>query len=204
MIMKYNFESIGNFELTQPIMRACDPRQGEDGAAIFLSDCKLGTWEASVARVNDPCWGHYVAALAVRHIDGPSLSKFKKINLNLWGSIWDKIKVFVTKITTGIELYPDDLYVASGQAGFFDEAFCWDDNVCKDIGKDVSWDLLCWEISNGEGSCGVIPYGVVSESGVESESGYLLYYMVKDHQVVAAMIKFVEDKSNPSGIELCE
>lgn len=55
MIMKYNFESIGNFELTQPIMRACDPRQGEDGAAIFLSDCKLGTWEASVARVNDPC-----------------------------------------------------------------------------------------------------------------------------------------------------
>ena len=84
--------------------------------------------------------------------------------------------------------------VDSGQCGFFDDLFYGDDDVCKNMEITVDygspWYNMCCDTTLSEEKCGVVPYGAVSSSGV-GDGAYGLYYMLKDGQVVAAMLQFM-------------
>lgn len=178
---KYLFEDIGSFELTQPNMRVSDPCYDKNvWCSLVLHKCRPGTWNAAAAKVDSPTWGTRVAALAVCHSDFPSLTKFEKI-----GTILPDGVVKIRK-TAGVD---------SGQCGFFDESFYRDNDICKDMDLSVDygepWYNLCCETTLDGKMCGIIPHGAVSRSGV-GDGAYPLYYIIKDRQVVAAMLQFME------------
>ena len=184
--MSYCFEEIGTFELTQPILRVSDPCYNKDvWCSLVLPNAKVGTWEAAVSYVDSDSWGHRVAALAVRHAHGPFFENFANPeNLPVLGG-YPKNNIHLNNSLAGVD---------SGQCGFFDDLFYGDDDVCKNMEITVDygspWYNMCCDTTLSEEKCGVVPYGAVSSSGV-GDGAYGLYYMLKDGQVVAAMLQFM-------------
>lgn len=183
----YCFEDIGSFDLTQPDMRVSDPCYKKDiWCSLTLPNCKTGTWDAAVAHVDSDSWGHRVAALAVRHTNGPSFMQFMNT---------ENLPAHPCHPRAGIKMFDADAGVDSGQCGFFDNRFYGDDAVCKNMALTADygnpWYNMCCDATSDDDKCGIVPYGVVSCSGV-GDGGYPLYYIEKDGQVVAAMLQFME------------
>lgn len=182
MSKKFTFESIGSFELTQPNMRVSDPCFNKDvWCSRVLPNCQPGTWEAAIAHIDSNFWGHRVGALVVRHTDGPAFKRFESVRFD--------------RVPKGIEIFPDDAGVDSGQCGFFDDAFFRDDKDCEGIETTVDygspWYNVCCDITLSEEMGGIIPHGAVSSSGA-GDGGYPIYYIEKDGQVAAAMLQFLD------------
>lgn len=183
----YLFEDIGSFDLTQPIMRVSDPCYEKDvWCSLTLPNCKTGTWVAAVAYVDSDSWGRRVAALTVRHADGPSSMRFMDTG---------RLPSRPNRPMYDIKMFNEEAGVDSGQCGFFDDKFFGDDDVCKNMTLIADygnpWYNMCCDATSDGNKCGIVPYGAVSCSGV-GDGGYPLFYIEKDGRVVAAMLQFIE------------
>ncbi len=177
---------LGDFELTQPIMRVSDPCYDRDVWCCGTIDkCKIGTWEAGVLYSDEGAWGQRVAIIAVRHKDsGPAFTSvrnraiYSMSNYNGWSN---------QSFEVGVD---------SGQAGFYDEKFYQDDTVFEEFPEaehqyGEAWYSHICDITLARMQAGVIPYGAVSSSGY-GDGGYDCYaHRGKDGEADFAFIVFI-------------
>lgn len=177
------FEPIGEFTLTQPVLRVSDPCYEKDcWAGDVLKDCLTGIWEAAVDYDNS--WGKRVSMLAIRHESGPQFSVFSNPRRD--------IQVEDTSLIAGVD---------SGQCGFFDETYYRDDKVCEganDPSPDRGsygepWYTLCCHITLSEDQAGTIPYGAVSSSGYGDGSYEVFVTRDRSGYINGAAIMFIDD-----------
>lgn len=178
--------TLGDFELTSPIMRVSDPCYDRDvWCCGTFGKCKLGTWEAGVLKSDEGPWGVRCAVLVVRHKDtGPD---FDAIRLPQ-----------VYRMTRGWLKQPMEVGVDSGQAGFFDEAFYQDNSIFKDMPVpehdygDLWYNHAC-DITLSKMHAGVMPYGAVSSSGY-GDGGYDCYtHENSDGEIDFAFVIFIDE-----------
>jgi hypothetical protein len=154
---------LGSFELTGPVMRISDPcYDREVWCCGTVDNCRVGTWEAAVLKMDEGDWGVRNAVLAVRYKDGgPKFNAINRAVCNGTGA-WHEC--------------PFEVGVDSGQAGFFDELHYQDNSVVEkmngpehDFGD--AWYSHCCDITITRTGAGVMPYGAVSSSGY-GDGGY--------------------------------
>ena len=86
--------------------------------------------------------------------------------------------------------------VDSGQAGVFDAKYFEDDKLARQyqvedpICPDQPWYSLCCDRTLGETGAGIIPYGVVSSSGL-GDGSYSYYTNTVDGKTVGVQIVFM-------------
>ncbi len=126
-----------------------------------IDNVKNGKWEADIANSNEGDWGDRISHLWVFNVEAvinnPSIKR--------------EIETF-----KGHTL-PFSFGVDSGQFGFFDHANYRNDESAKDLkkfnfegdfdreGEGDKWYRACADLTLGEDSWGVIPFGAVSSSG---------------------------------------
>lgn len=147
----YKTHPIGEFRIESGKVLITDPcyyheeHSGQDGVSA-----KKGSWKAYVLEVNDEDWGNRITLLYAHH------ENFRNAKLGQAG--WLQLEY-----GTGVD---------SGQAGFFDLQYFNDaeqitaplDNPLT--GKNLWYDYCCHQTLDTEIGAGVIPFGVVSSSGL--------------------------------------
>lgn len=192
--MTHEFEWVGDFQLTQPIIRVSDPGYVKDCEYSYtIEHCLPGKWEAAVVRRDTSM--HQVAMLAVRCIEFGCGTQFNTAYGNLFTS-------------DCVEEADFDVDVDSGLCGVFDDNFYADDNVCGEVSEEAKYDhtygapwySMCCETCSASERAGTIPYGAVSNSGA-GDGCYPVYYTRnRDGYIHSIAILFVEkDEWNGEG-----
>lgn len=125
-----------------------------------IENVKNGKWEAGIATSDEGSWGERVSHLWV---------------YNLEAAIKDPTIVRRIEMYGGTKL-PFSGGVDSGQFGFFDFAHYRNDESAKDLAKHNfgdgfdqesgdQWYRACCELTLGDDSFGVLPFGAVSSTG---------------------------------------
>lgn len=173
--MKLEQIKIGEFEVTGDVLTVSDPCY-EPGTWCMghILDVKPGMWEAHIGMCHDKRWGNRVAYLAAYHKNCPD-------------------KKLLTEYSA-----PFEVGVDSGQAGIFDRAHYQDASVVAPLpdpidNTDPWYSACCHQTLETEHRAGVIPYGVVSRSGM-GDGGYSCYFYAtgegQDFTVWGVMIDF--------------
>jgi hypothetical protein len=163
----------------------------------------LGTFEVKSGRllVTDPCYkiGTWCQGTLESVRNGTWHACVERQNLNDWGIRNWKIRIthsdFLNKkpdVATDI-----DVGVDSGQAGFFDRAEYPKGNPDTNPLFQAFYDKIC-KITWGDfdqsdddfPNAGILPFGVVSSSGV-GDGGYKCYTSRVNNEIVAAEIRFL-------------
>lgn len=181
------FTVIGDFDLTQPVMRVTDPcYDREVWCCGTIDQCKVGTWEAGVFYNDVDDWDRRVSIIAIRHKDsGPAFTDI--INR----------KAYSLHSNTCWQFQPFEVGVDSGQAGFFDEKFYQDDGVFENYPEPEHqfgerWYSHVCDITLSQIQGGVIPYGAVSSSGFGDGSYDCCTHEAASGEVDFAYITFIE------------
>jgi len=160
--MKLEHIKIGEFEVTGNVLTVSDPCY-EPGTwcAGEIPDAKPGIWEAHIGIRHDKKWGDRVAYLAACRKECPN----KKL-----------LAEYPAPFEVGVD---------SGQAGIFDRAHYQDASVVtpvpNPISKEYPWySACCHQTLKTEHQAGVIPYGVVSSSGM-GDGGYTCRLYASGH-----------------------
>ena len=107
------FEPIGKFELTKPVLRVSDPCYEKDiWCSYVLDHCRIGTWEAAVFYYDGGILGRRPARLVIRYNSGPMFDAFENSGL---------YDINEAPFVAGVD---------SGQCGFFADDFYPDDSIC--------------------------------------------------------------------------
>lgn len=177
---------LGSFELAGPVMRVTDPCYSRDvWCSGTVPNCKVGTWESAILKIDEGDFGERVAVLAVRYADGgPRFTAINRAICNGTGA-WDECPISVV--------------VDSGQAGFFDELHYQDQSVFADSPVAMhnygdSWYNHCCDVTLSRMGAGVIPYGVVSGSGYGDGCYYAVRHKAKDGQIDFLFLVFIENE----------
>lgn len=154
------------FQVESGKIRISDPCYGRDvWCTAVIENCASGQWDAAIVEKNG-----IVTRLVIKH---SSLAKFpplrtlqvKPNGIVCWRKPWEEIDAAI-----GVD---------AGMCGFFDDA------------KYVGWaDFadFCYRISAG--GVGVLPYGVVSQSGYGDGCYCAFKQTNKEGQVVALALLF--------------
>jgi hypothetical protein len=158
-------------------IRVSDPCYDRDTWCNFSIKAKKGEWNAFVELKDLGSWGERVGSIVAEHSKPGKLSKPKTQ-------------------TIGVD---------SGQAGIFDDKYFKDDSSIEDVKRihsnsiceDEPWYSICCDRTLSKNQWGVIPFGVVSSSGVGDGCYEVTYYTNKKGEAVRIEILFLCD-------ELCD
>ena len=171
---------LGTFELESGELIVSDPCYHSDSELSSLhgrlSHAKNGRWQARVKKAVAGDWGNRCIELIINHE-----TSYADI------SSWNKTEALI-----GVD---------SGQTGFFDvQHFGESADVPKgfEAEKDLIdptdlWYSLCCRQTLSELGAGVVPFGVVSSSGL-GDGGYELYSHEVNGKTVAARLVFISNE----------
>lgn len=183
------YTKLGRFALTGAEMRISDPCYDQGTwCAGTVKHCKPGTWDAARVLMKDE--PGRTGMLCVKHSSVKGWRLFDGITVDE-----EYIHYDANWINTGIKVGVD-----SGQCGFYDEAHYQDESCLKeeDITYDFSgwddaslWYRTCCQLTLTEPGAGVLPYGVVSDSGY-GDGCYDAYLHIRNGEVDALALVFGE------------
>lgn len=163
------YTKVGQFTLEQSVMRASDPCYDKTvWCCGTVPDCLTGTWDAAVVYVNYDGWGTRVSLLIAKHASLPSFSICDDVRV-------DDEYVHFGRKWTRCEF---EVGVDSAQAGLFDDSKYQDQKQLNEMPApkahfgDDRWYNQCRDLTMSDMQAGVLPFGVVSSSGV-GDGGYI-------------------------------
>lgn len=153
-----------------------------------IDNVKNGKWIAGVATSDEGSWGERISRLWI---------------YNHEAAINDRLIIHEIENYNGSEL-PFSAGVDSGQFGFFDFNHYRNDESAKDLkkygfGDDFDresgdqWYRACCELTLGNESFGVLPFGVVSSSGFGDGSYLVKGIKNSEGLYVAFCVEFISD-----------
>ena len=182
----YIWEFLGEFVNKEGKILVCDPCHDYPGFANLVPRIKEGVWRAykkvasPAVQEEIPVLGSRVCALRIHH--------------EVWGDV---------EVGESGEL-PFAVVVDSGQAGFFGVSTYQDDSVVdKDFEfvETAGWDeeeygrwyLMCAEATLSKARAGIVPYGVVGETGF-GDGSYSVKYSCEagTEEVIALEIEYIQ------------
>jgi hypothetical protein len=177
------------FEVVSGELVISDPCYSEETWCQGVVKAKNGKWYPNAETVNMEGWGNRVVTLVAGHEE-------------FWSYMSDDYKEdFIPPVW---EKLPFSVGVDSGQAGIFDFSHYRDDSVVKEayrltkthIGQDREgsggdWYGMCCDRTLSFYKWGLIPYGVVSSSGL-GDGMYSAFAVKNDEgEVIAVKIIFI-------------
>lgn len=161
---------LGQFEIKSGKILLTDPcYYHETYTAEDSLQVEKGIWKAYAIEVFDESWGNRITLLYAHHENHPQAA----LNQPGWKTL---------EYGTGVD---------SGQAGFFDLTYFNDANQIKEplknplTGKNLWYDYCCHQTLDKDVGAGIIPFGVVSSSGLGD--GYYPAYGQKDEDSFIAL-----------------
>jgi hypothetical protein len=174
--MQAKTKLLGDFQIESGRVFVSDPCYDLDTeCAKIIENVKNGNWGARIETVK--VWGERVSKLMCFHesIGSPRNLLFKIVS--------------------------KDIGVDSGQAGVFDIGHFKRDSdtdgfvrESKDIiCENEPWYSMCCDKTLSKNMAGIIPFGVVSSSGL-GDGAYVCEVAKRDNEVVAIQVTFLEDE----------
>ncbi len=167
-----NFENkSGEFIISDPCYKLGDKGQ------IRLENVETGIWDGYVEKIEHKLFGNRVAILfCINRKFIKSSNEFEKFN-------W--------------QMHDSKIYVDSGQAGIF-EAIHYQDESIIDVEpifecNHSKWYRTCCDKTMSDIRAGILPYGIVSSSGLGDGNYSVSFVRNSLGKIVAIKIDFVDD-----------
>ena len=173
----------------------------------YLGDFQI---ESGMVFVSDPCYelDTECAKLVENVKNGKWIAEIE--TKKVWGERVSKLRCYHVSVKHGDriewETVSADIGVDSGQAGVFDYDHFKKDSDAEGlireskkeiICKDEPWYSMCCDRTLNESGAGVIPFGVVSSSGL-GDGTYICEVAKEDDVVVAIQVNFLEEEEDNS------
>jgi len=183
---------VGGFTLESTTMRVSDPLYDKSvWCSGIIEDCIPGQWTGAVSYIDNKFFGHRVSMLmaAAEEYADAAFEVFSKITVNeKTGRITVPRSLYLADIDVGVD---------SAHCGLFDDGSYQDNTSITgmpepvEIWSESRWVNQCFDVAKNEDKAGVMPNGIISESGVGDGSYYAYAWKNNQGQVSGVVVVFL-------------